>query len=68
MKNDIRCIQRYNNYRKAFSNLTEAIEITKERKLSKLEKQGLIQVFEHTYELACDMPPEVKQIKKDSVA
>jgi len=49
---DIRWMQRFNNYKKALSNLTEAVELAKTRKLSNLEKQGLIQSFEFTHELS----------------
>jgi nucleotidyltransferase substrate binding protein (TIGR01987 family) len=52
MENDIRWIQRYNNFKKALSNLIEAVKTATERDLNKLEKQGLIQAFEYTYELA----------------
>ena len=48
---DIRWLQRFNNYKKALKNLTEAVELSRQRELSKLEKQGLIQAFEITYEL-----------------
>ncbi len=49
---NIRWIQRYNNYKKALKQLEEAVELTKERKLSNLEKQGLVQVYEFTQELS----------------
>ncbi|MBT7616015.1 MAG: nucleotidyltransferase, partial [Calditrichaeota bacterium] len=49
---DIRWIQRFNNFKKAFSQLNNAIELAKQRKLSELEQQGLIQTFEYTHELA----------------
>lgn len=49
---DIRWIQRLGNFRKALANLKEAVDTAKERELNKLEKQGLIQSFEYTYELA----------------
>ena len=52
MEKDIRWIQRFSNYRKALSKLTEAVDLSKERTLSDLEQQGLIQAFEYTYELA----------------
>lgn len=52
MKNDIRWIQRLSNYSKAFEQLQEAVNLSKIRNLSKLEKQGLIQCFEYTHELA----------------
>ena len=49
---DIRWIQRFNNFIKAFSQLKEAVELAQQRPLSKLEAQGLIQAFEYTHELA----------------
>jgi nucleotidyltransferase substrate binding protein (TIGR01987 family) len=52
MKDDIRWLQRFNNYLKAFRELEDAVGISKSRELSKLEKQGLIQGFEYTHELA----------------
>ena len=48
----IRWIQRFNNFKKAFSQLNNATELAKQRKLSELEQQGLIQTFEYTHELA----------------
>lgn len=52
MNEDIRWIQRYENYRKALSRLEDAVTLSTTRPLSDLEKQGLIQAFEFTYELA----------------
>lgn len=49
---DIRWIQRFNHFTKAFSQLQEAVELARQRPLSKLEEQGLIQAFEFTHELA----------------
>ena len=49
---DIRWIQRLGNFRKALANLKEAVDMAESRELNKLEKQGLIQSFEYTYELA----------------
>ncbi|MEM9992222.1 MAG: nucleotidyltransferase substrate binding protein, partial [Bacteroidota bacterium] len=49
---DIRWIQRLSNYKKALYKLGEAVTLSKERTLSELEKQGLIQAFEYTHELA----------------
>ena len=49
---DIRWIQRCNNYKKALDQLQEAVELMKKRELSRLEKQGVIQAFEYTHELA----------------
>ncbi|MHB8174732.1 MAG: nucleotidyltransferase substrate binding protein [Nitrospirota bacterium] len=50
--NDIRWIQRFNNFSKAFNQLAEATELSRQRELSKLEMQGLVQAFEYTHELA----------------
>ena len=49
---DIRWIQRFNHFVKALSQLREAVELSKQRPLSKLEEQGLVQAFEFTHELA----------------
>ena len=49
---DIRWIQRFNNYRKALARLSEAVALAEERDLSDLELQGLIQGFEFTFDLA----------------
>ena len=49
---DIRWIQRFNNFNKAFARLKNAVQLTEERELSELEEQGLIQGFEYTHELA----------------
>lgn len=49
---DIRWIQRFNNYKKAFKQLEEAVLLYRTRTLSNLEKQGLVQSYEFTQELA----------------
>jgi len=49
---DIRWIQRLANYRRAFSQLSDARALSQQRPLTELEKQGLIQAFEFTHELA----------------
>lgn len=49
MEQDIRWRQRFSNFEKAFGQLSEFI---KKGNLNKFEKQGLIQAFEYTYELA----------------
>lgn len=49
---DIRWKQRFSNYTNAFEQLQEAVDLSGERELSMLEKQGLIQAFEYTHELA----------------
>lgn len=55
MNADTRWIQRLNNYTKAFQSLSEAVKLSKTRELSDLEKQGLIQAFEYTHELAWNL-------------
>ena len=52
MNQDIRWMQRYNSYKRALLQLEEAIVLSNERNLSNLEKQGFIQAFEFTHELA----------------
>lgn len=52
---DIRWQQRYANYKKALLQLQEAVELSEQRELSKLEKQGVIQAFEFTHELAWNL-------------
>ncbi|MCG5496968.1 nucleotidyltransferase substrate binding protein [Ectothiorhodospira haloalkaliphila] len=52
---DIRWQQRFANFNKAHAQLLEALELMEQRPLSKLEKQGTIQAFEFTYELAWNL-------------
>lgn len=52
MSQDIRWIQRFDNFKRALIQLDNAFAIMKERPLSELEQQGLIQAFEYNYELA----------------
>jgi nucleotidyltransferase substrate binding protein (TIGR01987 family) len=53
MKNqDLRWIQRFDNFKRAFARLAAAAAQAKAQKLSELEEQGLIQAFECTHELA----------------
>jgi len=51
-QSDRRWVRRFNNFVKAFAQLQEAVELSRQRELSKLEQQGLIQAFEYTHELA----------------
>ncbi|HVM48045.1 MAG TPA: nucleotidyltransferase substrate binding protein [Candidatus Acidoferrum sp.] len=52
MKNpDLRWRQRFQNYRQALSRLSDAVALSRQRLLSDLEQQGLIQAFEFTHEL-----------------
>ncbi len=49
---NIRWQQRFKNYSSALRQLEAAVELSKIRILSDLEKQGVIQAFEFTHELA----------------
>jgi nucleotidyltransferase substrate binding protein (TIGR01987 family) len=51
-KKDVRWRQRLQNFRKALGQLSAAGELARQRSLSKLEQQGVIQAFEFTHELA----------------
>lgn len=46
---DIRWVQRFTNYKKAFSQLERFVGVNS---LNEMEKQGLIKAFEYTYELS----------------
>ena len=52
MSEDIRWIQRLDNYQRALTHLQSAVELMAQRELSQLEKQGVIQAFEFCWELA----------------
>lgn len=52
MTEDIRWKQRFDNYLRAFATLQRAVYLARQRDLSELEQQGLIQAFEFTHELA----------------
>jgi nucleotidyltransferase substrate binding protein (TIGR01987 family) len=49
---DVRWKQRLQSYRRALSQLVAGTTLAEERQLSNLERQGLIQAFEFTHELA----------------
>jgi len=49
---DVRWKQRFANFKKALLLLEDAVELSQQRKLTRLEKQGVIQAFEFTHELA----------------
>ncbi len=51
MSEDVRWKQRFDNYTKALQTLRQAKKLADQRELSELEKQGLVQGFEFTYEL-----------------
>lgn len=49
---DIRWRQRLGSFDKALGQLADAVELSRQRELSDLERQGLIKAFEFTHELA----------------
>ena len=64
-ESDIRWQQRYANYCKALQQLADAVELHRQRALSKLEKQGVIQTFEFTHELAWNLLKDYLQDQGD---
>jgi len=46
-----RWIYRFDNFKRAFALLEEAVNLIKERKITQLEQEGIIQRFEYTWEL-----------------
>ena len=52
LNEDVRWKQRFVNFKKALAQLEDAVILSKQRVLSRLEKQGVIQAFEFTHELA----------------
>lgn len=52
MKTDIRWQQRFQNFERALKQLKQAVDLANQRPLTDLEKQGIIQAFEFTHELA----------------
>ena len=48
---DNRWILRLQNFNKALAQLDEAVTLMRERALSNLERQGVIQAFEYSYDL-----------------
>jgi nucleotidyltransferase substrate binding protein (TIGR01987 family) len=49
---DIRWIQRFDNYKKALSQLSKPLELSSSRTLNDIEKLSLVKAFELTFELA----------------
>jgi len=55
MKEDVRWLQRLENFEKAINQLKAAVVQYNEKGLNELEKQGMIQAFEYTFELAWNL-------------
>lgn len=51
-QNKPRWVYRFDNYKRAFFLLREGMELQEERELTQLEKEGIVQRFEYTWELA----------------
>ena len=49
---DIRWQQRLNHFQQALAQLDSAVDLSRQRPLSRIEQQGLIKAFEFTHELA----------------
>ena len=49
---EIRWVQRFESFKGAFAQLKNGVALARQRQLSELEQQGLIQAFEFTHELA----------------
>lgn len=52
LDDDVRWKQRFSNFKKALNQLEGAVELSQQRKLTSLEKQGVTHAFEFTHELA----------------
>ena len=62
---DIRWQQRFTNYKKVLVQLQSAVELSEQRALSNLEKQGVIQAFEFTHELGWNVLKDYLQDQGD---
>ena len=47
-----RLVYRFENFKNAFARLSEGVKLSEEKELSDLEKEGIIQRFEFTFELS----------------
>jgi nucleotidyltransferase substrate binding protein (TIGR01987 family) len=60
---DIRWLQRFENFQRALETLEQAVHLSQQRELTELEQQGLIQGFEFTHELAWNVLKDYLQEK-----
>lgn len=63
---DIRWEQRFANYNRALSKLTDAVKNTALAQFSDLEKEGIIQRFEYTHELAWNVMKDYLEYQGNS--
>jgi nucleotidyltransferase substrate binding protein (TIGR01987 family) len=66
MTENIRWQQRLSNFERALGQLSSAIDLSKQRELSDLENQGMIQAFEFTHELAWNCLKDFLEFKGQS--
>jgi nucleotidyltransferase substrate binding protein (TIGR01987 family) len=55
---DIRWMQRFEHFLLALRQLQEAVELARQRPLTRLEEQGTIQAFEYPHDLAWNTPKD----------
>lgn len=63
---DVRWVQRLQNYKKALIQLQDAVQISDNRELTNLESQGLIKAFEFTHELAWNVMKNYSEYQGDT--
>jgi len=68
MDTDCRWKQRLDSFEKALGRLADAVALSKQRALSDLESQGLIQAFEFTHELAWNLLKDYFVYQGDSTS
>jgi nucleotidyltransferase substrate binding protein (TIGR01987 family) len=62
-RQDIRWLQRFENFQRALQTLERAAHLSQQRELTELEQQGLIQGFAFTHELAWNVLKDYLQEK-----
>lgn len=64
MNQDVRWLQRYDSFHRANKRITEVVNSGRSpESLSELEKEGLIQRFEYTFELAWKVLQDLEKYK-----
>ncbi len=67
MSDDIRWVQRFDNFQRSMKQLDSAMALLQERDLSELEIQGVIQAFEYNYELAWNVIKDFYHYQGDTI-